>query len=319
MEVVDDHVYLGTIISSNGQRVKDMQDRIKKSKSVGNEIVQICRETELSKICLRYVKLLSSSCLDSKIKYGCALWNVMNNKKTVEDLNRMKPNIIKRVLHLPLSTPSDAIQKEFGINDLSLDIMIEKVILAAETLNREDDRIAKTLLKALMDKDVDGFCTEVKEVCEVLGIGFDELIGEKDVRKKLKQRVIHIQEQEMYKRMMIGSKTDGVLLNGFSYDGRTMKYLVELDLIEARAVFMIRYRMLPTKSNFPGRWPGSSCNICNFNDTDEHIFHCPGYQDIIDDDICYSMFWDDETLNDMDKMKKAACVLLGVIEKVPPG
>ena len=47
MEVVDDHVYLGTIVSRNGQRIKDMQDRIKKTKSVANEIVQICKETEL--------------------------------------------------------------------------------------------------------------------------------------------------------------------------------------------------------------------------------------------------------------------------------
>ena len=133
MEVLDDHVYLGSIISSNGLRVKDMFDRIKKSKSVGNEIVQICKETELSKICLRYVKLLIGSCLDSKVKYGCALWNVNGNKKAIEELDKIKPTIIKRVLKLPLSTPSAAIQSEFGINDLSLDVIIEKVILAVET------------------------------------------------------------------------------------------------------------------------------------------------------------------------------------------
>ena len=54
MEVVDDHVYLGTIVSSNGLRVKDMLDRIKKSKSVGNEIVQICKEPELLQVSLWY-------------------------------------------------------------------------------------------------------------------------------------------------------------------------------------------------------------------------------------------------------------------------
>ena len=86
MEVVDDHVYLGSIISSNGQRVKDMQGRIKKTKSVANEIVQICKETELWKICLRYVKLLLTLCLDSTVKYGCALWDLCKSKKSVDDL-----------------------------------------------------------------------------------------------------------------------------------------------------------------------------------------------------------------------------------------
>ena len=83
MEVVDDHVYLGSIVSIDGQRVKDMLDRIKKSKSVANEIVQICKETEIAKICLRYVKILLNACLDGKVKYGCALWDLIRSKKLV--------------------------------------------------------------------------------------------------------------------------------------------------------------------------------------------------------------------------------------------
>ena len=80
MEVVDDHVYLGSIISIDGQRVKDMVDRIKKSKCVANEIVQICKETELAMICLRYVKILLNACLDNKVKYGSALWDLHKSR-----------------------------------------------------------------------------------------------------------------------------------------------------------------------------------------------------------------------------------------------
>ena len=316
LEVVDDHVYLGTIVSRNGQRINEMKDRIKKSKSVSNEVVQICKETELKIICLQYVKLLLNSCLDAKLKYGCALWDLPKSKKSVDEVNKLKPNAVKRVLQLPSSTPSDAVQYEFGINDLSLDIMIEKIILAVETMNKEDDRVAKKLLSSLMEKKVDGFCTEVMDVCRLLNLSFDDLLCEKDVRKKLKLCVTKVQEQELYKRMMVSSKMDGVLLNRFCYDGKIKKYLLELDFVEARAVFMMRYRMLPTKANFPGRWRGTMCNICGFQDTDEHIFHCPGYQDLLTEDICYSMFWDDETLNDTVKLKKAACSIIGIIERL---
>ena len=316
MEVVDDHIYLGTIVSRNGLRIKDMLDRIKKSKSVANEIVQICHEPELSRICLKYVKVLLNSCLDMKVKYGCALWDLRKSKKSIEEMNKLKPNIIKRVLQLPTSTPSDALQYEFGVNDLSLDIMIEKIILAVETLNNDDERIAKKLLQSLMEKQVDGFCTELIDVCTVLNVSFTELLEENDVRKKLKSWILKVQEQELYKRMIISSKMDGVLLNGFCYDGRVKKYLLELDFVEARAIFMMRYRMIPTKANFPGRWSGTLCNVCNFEDTDEHLFHCPGYQDLLDDDVCYNMFWDDKILNDMVLLKKAACSILGIIERL---
>ena len=316
MEVVQDHVYLGTIISESGERIKDMQARMKKATSVANEIVQVCKETELADVRLRYVKLLINACLDSKVKYGSALWNILKRKKAIGDLNRMKPALIKRVLQLPASTPSDAILYEFGISDLSLEILAEKVILAVETLNRNEDRIATRLLKALLPKCVPGFCSEVLEVCKIFDISLNDFVGTDDVRMKLKLKVIEMQKVELLKRMLICSKMDKILVNGFHFDGRVRSYLVELDFEQARAVFMTRFRMLPTKTNFPGRWSGTLCNVCGFEDTDAHLFVCPGYQDIITNDIWYDMFWDDSILNDTAQLKEAAKILLSVIQRL---
>ena len=109
---------------------------MKQNISVANEIEQICKETELSTLRLKYVKLLISSCLDSKIRFGSALWNILENKKITKDLNKIKPSLLKRVMEIPQSTPSVAIQYEFGINNLELDILSEKVILAIELKGR---------------------------------------------------------------------------------------------------------------------------------------------------------------------------------------
>ena len=79
---------------------------------------------------------------------------------------------------------------------------------------------------------------------------------------------------------------------------------------------MTRFRMLPTKSNFPGRWNGTSCNICSFEDTNAHLFCCPGYQDIVTPDIWYDMFWDENILNDTATLRNAASILLSVIERL---
>ena len=241
---------------------------------------------------------------------------VETGKQLCRELNGLKPNVLKRVLQLPSSTPSDALMYDFGINDLSLDIMMEKIVLAVETMKRENERISRQLLTFLMENKVDGFCSELEEVCQVLGVSFEELLHVNDARKVLKEKIVKIQGQLLYKRMMVSSKMDGVLLNGFCYDGKIKKYLVELDFVEARAVLMMRYRMFPTKSNFPGRWDGRLCNICCFEDTDEHLFHCPGYQDLLTSDIRYSMFWEDDVLEDTERIKKAACVLLSIIERL---
>ena len=76
--------------------------------------------------------------------------------------------------------------------------------------------------------------------------------------------------------------------------------------------------MWPTKRNFPGRWDGFICNFCNLEDTDEYIFKCPGYKDIMDDNtqVVYSMFWDKHVLKDNVKLKSLAALAIKVIERL---
>ena len=316
LEVVDEHEYLGTIVSENGERTVEMNRRVKQSNSVVNEIVMICRETELLFISLRYVKVLMSACLDSKIKYGCALWNVMKSKKVVDDLNRIKPRLLKRVMQLPLSTPSAAVLYEFGVNDLALEVLMEKVVLAVQVLNLDEERIARRLLERFLEKEVKGFCSELKDACSVFGVCLEEIRVVDDIRGFMKKKCIEVQKQQLTEQMMLGSKTDMVLISGCSYDGSAKKYLAELSFDEARSVFMARYRMLPTKSNFPGRWKGNLCNLCGFEDSDVHLFTCPGYADLNPDGVALDMFWDEEILNDMRILSAAARCLCKIIERL---
>ena len=316
MEIVGEYIYLGTIVSNNGERAAEMKKRMKDTNSVANEIVQICKETELSKIRLRYVKLLVNACLDSQVKYGCALWNITKSKTVIDDLNKIKPKLLKRVMELPFSTPSAAIQYDFGVNDLSLDVLMEKVILGAETLRRDDDRISKRLLKPLLEKNVPGFCTELKEACSIFEVKLSELVELNDVRKYMKEKVVVMQGKQLLEVMLVSSKMDNVLLGGFKYDGKIKKYLQELEFDEARAVFMSRYRMMPSKMNFPGRWEGTACDICGFDDTDVHVFSCPGYQDIQMENVTMDMFWNDETLNNIEVISKAAKVMVNIIRRM---
>ena len=107
-----------------------------------------------------------------------------------------------------------------------------------------------------------------------------------------------------------------LVLHGFSFDGNAKRYLAELNFDEARSVFMARYRMLPTKSNFPGRWKGTKCNLCGFLDSDAHLFTCPGYADLNPDDVRLDMFLNEEILNDMNVLSAAARCLCNIIVRL---
>ena len=75
--------------------------------------------------------------------------------------------------------------------------------------------------------------------------------------------------------------------------------------------------MWPTKRNFPGRWSGTLCNICGCEDTDEHIFSCPAYCDIlVDENIHYKMLFDDNVLDDMLLVRHMAEVLTLIVQRM---
>ena len=317
LEQVKEHVYLGTIVSANGERHSDMKSRCSKANSVSNEIEQICKLPELSQIRLNYSKLLMNSCLDRKVKFGCEFWDIMKYKGTTEKLDTIKPNLLKRILELPASTPSTAIQYEFGVKDLTLEILMEKIIIGVETFKLDDSRISKRILKALYEKSVPGFCTELNDACTVFDVSIERLMEVDDVRKMLKKKAVEIQGRELLKRMVISSKMDRVLLGGFEYTGNMMKYLSELKFCEARAIFMSRYRMWPTKENFHGRWTGNACNVCGLVDSDEHVLSCPGYEDILGNvKFDFDVFWDKEVLGDTEKLKTLARIVIELVERM---
>ena len=70
---------------------------------------------------------------------------------------------------------------------------------------------------------------------------------------------------------------------------------------EARIIFLLRSRMLPTKVNFPSRWSTSLlCNFCCKKETDEHLFWCCGYIDLHKGEMDHGTFMKlDCTMNEL--------------------
>ena len=113
---------------------------------------------------------------------------------------------------------------------------------------------------SMFEKKVPGFCTNLLDALELLGIeNLNDLDDVPDVRKHVKGMLVETQKKRLLNRMMEGSKTDGMLKN-FEYDGRMKQYLHVLPYNEARIVFMLRAKMFPTKWNFPNRW--SMSKLC---------------------------------------------------------
>ena len=312
LEVVDDHEYLGTIISAVGRRM-DLLKRITDCKGVLNEIAEICKTSGVNEVCLMFVTLLVDACFKNKFKHGCQVWDVFT-KKELTTVNRLLPNTLKRILQLPSSTPSTAVKHDLGLVDMDLEVAMERILLTSKVLLMDDSRISKRLLISMMEMNVPGFCSALNDSLKLLNIGnIHELDNEDDKRKVLKQLVVEVQRNRIIEDMLKGSKTDQMLMN-FSYDGRMKEYLVRLPFEEARMIFMWRAKMFPTKCNFPDRWsPSKLCNFCCSLDTDEHLLECCGYIDLHQRKLNPEMFW---IVDDVDNLRYGAKVLMEIYDRL---
>ena len=313
LEVVQDHEYLGSIVSEKGRR-NDLLKRIASCKGVANEIVEICRTEGVNELCLTFMTVLIDACFKSKFKHGCEVWDCFN-KGDLTTINKLLPSMAKRILKMPGSTPTAAVKHDLGIVDLDLEVAMERTLLASKILQMDDTRISKRLLTSMMEKGVPGFCTALEESLQLLGINdINDLCHVKDKRKYVKNSMIELQKERIVQEMLKGSKTDHFLGN-LNYNGHVQNYLLKLPYEEARIIFMWRARMFPTKCNFPNRWSKSKlCGFCLSLDTDEHLLNCCGYADIHQNNLDHKIFWLVD--NDLEKLCVGAQILLKIHERL---
>ena len=219
------------------------------------------------------------------------------------------------MLQVPNSTPAAAVKHDMGVTDMDLEVAMERIILASKILQMSDCRISKKLLTSMLEKEIPGFCTSLRESLSLLGLSsITEIDSVTDKRKHLKKLVIQIQRTRIVEEMLVLSKTDRMLMN-INYDGQLKQYLLKLPFEEARIIFLWRCRMFPTKCNYPSRWSASRlCNFCCMMDTDEHLLNCCGFMDIHRYQINHQMFMNVD--GDMNELSYGAKILMKIYERL---
>ena len=176
-----------------------------------------------------------------------------------------------------------------------------------------EERIAKKLLFPMIEKQVPGFCTQLSDVLIKYGVSLEDLAGINNKRDVVRRKILACEKVALKESMLLGSKTDNMLAN-FKFSGKMLDYLSNLSFAEGRIIFMFRSRMFPTRVNYLDRLSTSlNCKYCSLRDTDEHLFSCWGYLDLVNN-IDYSMFHRLDV--SMEKLSAGAKVLLKMYERL---
>ena len=170
LEYVQTYTYLGETMNNKGTMDNHIKETKHKTEAAYHTILAIVSNKYYNNIETWNSMELLETCIQPIITYGGESWNI--NKKEPKTLNQIQENIIRRILMVPQSTPTDTLYIETGLLDIS-------TITTKKTLNmgkRIHPKIPERLVAKIMDN-------QTKE-------------GWKDITNKIKTEIIREQKQK---------------------------------------------------------------------------------------------------------------------------
>ena len=116
LEYVQTYKYLGETMNNKGTMENHIKETSQKTEAAYQTILAIMGNKHYNNIELETAWKLVETCIQPIITYGGESWNL--NKKEQKSLNRIQENIIRRVLMVPQSTPTDTLYIETGLLDI---------------------------------------------------------------------------------------------------------------------------------------------------------------------------------------------------------
>ena len=197
-------------------------------------------------------------------------WNTITRNE-LNELEKMQANILKRICKQKITTSYEGLLAELGIWSIETVIEYKKVMLLHNILNSDNNRSIKEIIEDQIIYTWKGCWTEeVKVICEKYQIKITELktMRKAELRNKLKKIINDNRDNQIKQNSKIKTKLR------FIKDASLKNYIKELEFSEAVLMMEIRLNMVETKCNYKNDKANLKCNICNQEDTTEHLLQC---------------------------------------------
>ena len=156
-------------------------------------------------------------------------------------------------------------------------IWLMKLQLVKKILSQENS-LAKMIYQEQLDRNWPGLSTEVREICEAVGL---EDINKKEVKNEdMEEAILFHHYKEMKHELQSYKKLEDIKDNDFTM---MPEYMEDKSLDKARMAFRIKSKMVQAiKMNHKGSHKGNlSCDKCKSGseDTQCHAMMCEGWKE----------------------------------------
>ena len=114
MEDVIHDTYLGDVISRDGRNTRNINKRISRGIGISSQIMNLLRDICLGEHYIEIALLLRESMFVNSVLTNAEIWYLLR-KEEIKQLEELDRTLLRKIMNVPFSTPSEAYFLELGI------------------------------------------------------------------------------------------------------------------------------------------------------------------------------------------------------------
>ena len=288
IDTCTEYKYLGDWIMRNGGNKKNIEERENKTMAATRRIIGLCRTDIIKKIQMRALLKLHETCTMAGLLSNCETWTLNQGER--EKIQRIELWALKKLMNLPVTTPSPAIWYSTGI--LMTPILIDKRQLnyLKTLLDRPENDWTKQMLLVLKENEI-GWAAQMNKTLERYGLEMNwgkiremtVISWKAEVTTKTEEKHKEILLQMCHGRNGEKTKTKMIIerLKSDNYSRRPLSSVMNGCILRTRTVVMSMFGMLKCTNNFKSGLGRAECTNCKVIDDEDHrINSCYLYRDL---------------------------------------
>ena len=189
VESVEEDMYLGDLISSDGKNKKNVQKRISKGLGIISQILNLLEIVSFGEHYVEIALLLRESMFLNGILFNAEIWYGLTKAEVgeFEDLDRL---LLRKILQAPISTPKESYYLELGLIPIGEIIKARRIQYLHHLVTRDESEMLYQFFATQWTTPTRGDWTEtVRENMDEFGIPVDFNFLQSKTKEVFKQLV----------------------------------------------------------------------------------------------------------------------------------
>ena len=270
--IVNEYKYLGDIIVIDNTLGKLIEERKNAIYGVVAEIVSITSETRQFNI-IASIQYLNGI-IQPKLLLNCETWFPISKKEMIQ-LEQIYSQSIKRMLHIPFSTPTLGLYSELGISTIENLILKKQLMYVHNLYSKPSENIAKTTLVIQEELPGKTWVSNIKDHLKLMegNNTLEDLLSQSKYQwKKKVDNYIQRKQQHEFEEWSSGSTKCSHMKDS---PIKIKKYIQNLSPIHAKIILEARLGLIDVKTNYKNKHNDDKCRNClTETETTLHFITC---------------------------------------------